>query len=383
MKKTLQKTLLAGLVVVLTFVSNFAYSQLVDISGPFTVNCGQVASYTIVGGNSTCGYFWTFDYPGGSYSTSSSGASVSYTWPYSGSGSMTVSVSAVCGTSSRTIGGSIISQSLATPGYISGSTSMCNGNQRTFSISAVSGATTYRWVFPSGFSIVGGSGNVYVGGSTSVTVNVPASGNGNGTVQVRAQSSNTCYTNSSYKTKSIYWGTQPISITGLNEVCVNVLAQYYATTGRGHTNYSWSVPGDWSILSGGSSSNMEARTGEDDGYVTVQATSCGTTVSDTHYVQTNDNGCSGGFGRPELAGGIDWNSLEVYPNPAEDQVTIRVNADIEMETVSVFSQVGQKVMELTPNTSTISLDLSQLDNGIYFIQIENASSSTIKKIVVN
>lgn len=67
----------------------------------------------------------------------------------------------------------------AQPGAISGSTSVPAGSSQTYSIAAVSGATSYTWTLPSGWS---GSST-----STSITTTVGSTG---GTISVRAN--NTC-----------------------------------------------------------------------------------------------------------------------------------------------------------------------------------------------
>jgi hypothetical protein len=69
------------------------------------------------------------------------------------------------------------STSLATPAAISGPSSLCEGSTGTYSISAVSGATSYTWAVPSGSTINSGQG------TTSITV---TAGNISGSVTVYA-----------------------------------------------------------------------------------------------------------------------------------------------------------------------------------------------------
>ncbi|MDX9928273.1 MAG: DUF6443 domain-containing protein, partial [Bacteroidales bacterium] len=62
----------------------------------------------------------------------------------------------------------------ATPGAISGSTTVCSGSSYNYSISSVSGATGYDWVVPYGWTINSGAG--------TTSINVTAQGSGAGYV---------------------------------------------------------------------------------------------------------------------------------------------------------------------------------------------------------
>ncbi|MBN2350564.1 MAG: T9SS type A sorting domain-containing protein, partial [Bacteroidales bacterium] len=84
-----------------------------------------------------------------------------------------------CGTSAaRTLSVSVTTVP-AQPGTLSGTTSLCQGSAETYSVTPVSGATSYTWTLPSG----------WIGNSTSASINVIASANG-GTISITAN--NTC-----------------------------------------------------------------------------------------------------------------------------------------------------------------------------------------------
>jgi len=88
----------------------------------------------------------------------------------------------------------------AQPGSITGSNSACEGESVTYSISAVSGATSYTWTVPSGWTINSGQG------TTSITVMV---GNNSGDVCVSACNACGC---SSYTCLSIT-ASQVLNVT--------------------------------------------------------------------------------------------------------------------------------------------------------------------------
>jgi hypothetical protein len=79
-------------------------------------------------------------------------------------------------------------------------------------------------------------------------------------------------------------------------------------------------------------------------------------------------------------------SLEIFPNPAISQLTVRSSefGDKKIELIEIYDIVGKKVFS-QPQTSnfkpqTISIDISKLENGIYFLTA-NKNSVTVKFIV--
>ncbi len=62
------------------------------------------------------------------------------------------------------------------------------------------------------------------------------------------------------------------------------------------------------------------------------------------------------------------NSIEYYPNPIVDYISIKASQDIS--DIAIFSILGKKVKELKPNNNLISIDFSNLSSGIYIIRIQ-------------
>ncbi len=80
----------------------------------------------------------------------------------------------------------------ATPGAITGNTTVCENATESYSIEAVANASSYNWTVPTGTTIQSGQG------TTSISVVV---GNTNGNISVRAES--TCNGNSAYNDLAI------------------------------------------------------------------------------------------------------------------------------------------------------------------------------------
>ena len=78
---------------------------------------------------------------------------------------------------------------------------------------------------------------------------------------------------------------------------------------------------------------------------------------------------------------INTEKVYLYPNPAHDQVTIQ--ADHPITDVSISNIAGQVVChKLVNNIRSYTLDVSALDEGLYFVEIKTASSTGIAKLSV-
>jgi hypothetical protein len=71
-------------------------------------------------------------------------------------------------------------------------------------------------------------------------------------------------------------------------------------------------------------------------------------------------------------------SFAVYPNPAQDKITIRTDyANLGMKYV-VLDQMGRQSLNGTITDSATEIDVSQLAIGVYFIQLGQNKNQTIK-----
>ncbi|MDO6596194.1 choice-of-anchor J domain-containing protein [Oceanihabitans sp. 2_MG-2023] len=76
------------------------------------------------------------------------------------------------------------------------------------------------------------------------------------------------------------------------------------------------------------------------------------------------------------------NAFTVYPNPVNDVLNIKTNLTIE--NVEVYNQLGQRVLTVTKNQiSGNSIDMSNLNNGIYIIEIASGDKKESFKIIKN
>ena len=75
---------------------------------------------------------------------------------------------------------------------------------------------------------------------------------------------------------------------------------------------------------------------------------------------------------------MNLSSFKMYPNPANKLVTINRNEDTS-SILNLRNTLGQEIISKVISEKTITLDLSGLVNGVYFISI----GSTINKLTIN
>lgn len=72
-------------------------------------------------------------------------------------------------------------------------------------------------------------------------------------------------------------------------------------------------------------------------------------------------------------------SITVYPNPVDDNLTIEAK---DIKNICVFNLTGQKVYESKVNANEVNLNMSDFQSGVYMIQIETAEYTVTKRISV-
>lgn len=69
--------------------------------------------------------------------------------------------------------------------------------------------------------------------------------------------------------------------------------------------------------------------------------------------------------------------LAVYPNPVTDEIYIQKPTDVNIFSIRIFNTVGQKVLE----NSSLAFSVSELANGVYYVEIETSQGIYHKKII--
>lgn len=81
---------------------------------------------------------------------------------------------------------------------------------------------------------------------------------------------------------------------------------------------------------------------------------------------------------------FDSNAFELYPNPASGQVAIRFADAVNAATIDLTDIQGKLILSQTVQAqSGVSLDISKLQGGLYFIKVVADGKSGVTKLIVN
>ena len=102
-------------------------------------------------------------------------------------------------------------------------------------------------------------------------------------------------------------------------------------------------------------------------------------------VVTDENGCSASstFVVTSSAGiknvGEISNEVVVYPNPANDIITIE-GKDVNIDKIEILNVLGQLTFSSEFKGSKVQINTSNLDQGVYFVKIHSAGKSVMKSL---
>jgi hypothetical protein len=71
----------------------------------------------------------------------------------------------------------------------------------------------------------------------------------------------------------------------------------------------------------------------------------------------------------------EWVAFVMYPNPASNTLTFEANANGEtLETIRIYDALGKTMLSTRQiNAANYSMDISTLQQGIYFVEIESVN----------
>ncbi|CAM4265797.1 T9SS type A sorting domain-containing protein [Gillisia hiemivivida] len=231
------------------------------------------------------GVNYTWDKPTGWTGTSTSN-SITLT-PTAGTavnGNLSVTAGNDCGTSqAKILAISVKPGTPVQPGSFTGPANLCPGTQETYSVPPVTGATSYIWTLPTGFS----ASNLTTSNPTLV---VTAGSNGSGSITVSA--SNDCDTGPAQSKAIDINPPKPVltdDITGSTGVCASTPGlKYSIPTITNASSYEWSIPSGWTITSGSGTKEITVTAGTAGGTISVKAINgCGDSASKSITVGLN------------------------------------------------------------------------------------------------
>jgi hypothetical protein len=72
--------------------------------------------------------------------------------------------------------------------------------------------------------------------------------------------------------------------------------------------------------------------------------------------------------------------ISVYPNPASGRININANAEIEQ--ISIFNHVGQLVYKVEGSSNIMNLNTNGFEPGLYLFQVQTESGSYVKSVII-
>jgi hypothetical protein len=133
--------------------------------------------------------------------------------------------------------------------------------------------------------------------------------------------------------------------------------------------YQWIECPGFNALTGETSQSFTATQNGDYAVIITDANGCTDT---SNCVTINDVSISS----------LDKNSFKIYPNPATNKVFIEANENYINASISIKDSKGAEVFNSTLTSTVSNYDISKLENGVYFLEIESREGRLIHKIVV-
>ncbi len=255
-------------------------------------------TYTIAPVNAATTYTWTYTGTGVTFATGQGTTSVTVNYACNAtSGNISVTASNACIGPSVARTFAVTVNGLATPGAITGSTSVTQGSTGiSYTIAAVAGATSYNWIVPIGATVVSGQG------TTSALVDFGCTV-GSGNILVTAV--NACGSSGGSSLNVAISGSLP-NAPGINLATFGTAVPkgtnnvvYGVAPVLGATSYTWTLPSGGVIVSGQGTTNIFTNFSCNavSGNLTVVANNgCGSSLPTTYPVNIQN--------APQLQGGI-------------------------------------------------------------------------------
>lgn len=409
---------------------NFPPTSISSITGNDTV-CSGIAGITFSVPNQQ-GVTFNWSVPGGWTITSPSNTNSITVTAGNTTGDVTVTAQNNCGTTpSVQKNVTVVPSTLGTPGNITGNTSLCSNQSGWYSISPVSGATSYNWNVPNNWI----SSSV---DSTAIQLTPPT---GSSSTQISVSAANTCG-NSTASTFNITLKQSPqiSAVNGPIQICQgNGAGTYYAAVELDVDSFQWNIPSGWSfvgtdntptpIINITSSGTLTVNGYNECGTVQFQlpiavtdtpqpvaviqgnGVSCTTSGSSYQWyfngnlipnetgqsianvtssgnysvVVTDNNGCVGTSQSVNYniisVGDISDNSIiEIYPNPINsgDFLQIRISAVVDEKMLQLCYLDGRVLSSQSAHAGLNQLSTKNLAQGVYLLRYD----SVVEKIVV-
>lgn len=241
---------------------------------------------------------------------------------------------------------------------------VCAGDSIELTLNSGGGPASFQWYMD----------GAMIGGATSSSYFASMAGSYNATktnIHGCSDSSNvaTVITVSNYPTVSI-------TPSPTAEFCGGDSVELLVNTGGGSVSVQWYMNG--AAISGATNNSY---------FVSAEGV--------YNATKTNMNGCSDSSAVSTMAVDTCLNflpeftnlSVTIYPNPASDKVTIDFSSATEFElfAIKLIGIDGKLVREFSlddTNYTTTSINVADVNSGVYFIRFETSRGQMVKEIII-
>jgi hypothetical protein len=217
-----------------------------------------------------------------------------------------------------------------------------------------SGAVTYTWAPAAGLSTTSGA-------TTFATPTVS-------TTYTLTGKTGTC-TKVNQFLLSVFATPSPVLAVNSASMCTSNSVTLNAS---GYNTYTWTPATGLSQTTG---STVVANPAATTIYIVSgydASNNCKTSTSSTVTVST----CAG------IASISDNSGISVYPNPSTGLVTISMPSVNGATTLYITDMIGKEVFKSSVKDANVSLDLTNLQKGLYMLTISNGQSKHVQKLII-
>lgn len=358
-------------------------SGITTAGGAVKVCPGDIKTYSISATSGATSYTWTA--PPGATITSGQGTTsvvVNYGAGFTANDSLKVVANNSCGSGPMRFL-KITRNNPATPSVITGlSYGLCNAANQTFSVTNVNGIN-YNWSFNNATAnIVNGQGSNSINASFTPNFSI---------ANLSVAATNGCGSSAQRTLTLRATPALPGLISGSATVCANQQNVPYTTTPvAGATSYTWQGPTGSRISDGVVTSTTTILTTTSTSVTVNYATAAGN-------LKVKANNACGSSGNRVLAIAINCReqlpvstnefAVNVFPNPASDFMHITFECKNNSGYLLIVSDISGKILQ-TETGETIEgineagLNVSNLPNGIYFMELISNNKRSIQKISI-
>jgi hypothetical protein len=265
------------------------------------------------------------------------------------------------------------------PQVLGSTAPMCSVQNRTFSSNINMTGATYTWTYSS-------SNLNYISGAGTTNFTIQSKSGESGYAWVQLQITAPSGKIATSQALSFWLGSDlpdpvVLEIKGENyefvehtndmwELCPNTIYRLQAHSSSSISQWEWTIPESWELLSNENSPEILIQTGdyiywEDEVHVDVYNYGCDTWIYNADYLLVTEPpyGCG------------EFLQLNLYPNPATNSISIQIignenyleNINAYSINISIIDKSGRVLINKVTKVNLINLDISDLQKGEYTV----------------